>query len=193
MTDTFYTTMNYGADYAVFGGDIDIEDFSTSEPSRQRIRKQAEAAGLNTKLALMAKETEEKEKYKSMTLEELKEMRLISNTDGRPLPSMTDEKWQMEFHVRKLLTEPYGRSIKKLGRRFSMESGKWNGETMGRYCGRTNWQEYCAYINDVLRNIRAGQTDYCYYIYHITDLLKFHHDDLRTRYCGGYWEVWLEK
>lgn len=63
---------------------------------------------------------------------------------------------------------------------------------MGSYPGCTNYQEYCSYINDVLSNIRAGQKDYGYFIYQIMDLAKFHYHDLRTKYCDGYWEVWLE-
>ena len=77
--------------------------------------------------------------------------------------------------------------------KYSKESGKWNEETQGTYHGCTNWQQYCSYINDILSIIRSGQVDYCYYIYQILDLLKFHYDDLKTRYCDGYWEVWLER
>ena len=122
-------------------------------------------------------------------------MKIISNTNGRPISTLTDEKWQKEFNVRKLFVKPYSKKVKRLGqlRRDSQETGYWNEETMGTYHGATNWQEYCSFINDVLRNIRAGQVDYLYYIYQITDLLKFHYDDLRTRYCDGYWEVWLER
>ena len=32
---------------------------------------------------------------------------------------------------------------------------------------------YCEFINDILRNIRAGEIDYCFYIYHIEDILKY--------------------
>ena len=138
---------------------------------------------------------DKEKKYKNMTLEELKEMKIISNTNGRPTSSLTDEKWQKEFNVRKLFVKPYSKEVKRMGQlnRDSQETGYWNEETMGTYHGATNWQEYCSFINDVLRNIRAGQVDYLYYIYQITDLLKFHYDDLRTRYCDGYWEVWLER
>ena len=128
-----------------------------------------------------------------MTLEELKEMRIISNTNGRPDSNMTDERWQKEFNVRKLFITPNDKKHKRMGGKFSRESGTWNEEKDGEYLGMTNYQEYCSYINDVLKNIRAGQIDYCYFIYHIMDLLKFHYDDLRTKYCDGYWEVWLER
>lgn len=131
--------------------------------------------------------------YRSMTLEELREKQLISNSDGRPISSMTNEKWQKEFKLRKLFVTPYSKDIKKLKYCCSKEYIKHNKETQGKYHGYTTHQTYCMYINSVLKNIRVGKVDYCYYIYQILDLLKFHHDDLRTRYCNGYWTVWLER
>ncbi len=128
-----------------------------------------------------------------MTLEELRKLKLISNTDGRPASSMTDEKWQKEFHLRKLFITPHPKNMTKLQSQFSKESGMWNEETQGMYHGCTSWQSYCSYINDILNNIRKGQVDYCYYIYQILDLLKFHPNDLKTKYCDGYWKVWLDK
>lgn len=106
---------------------------------------------------------------------------------------LTDEIWQAEFKKLKTFVKPYCKNIKKFGGKFSKDSGIWNSETQGDYYGNTNWQTYCSYINDVLFNIQRGRTDYCYYIVQIADLLKFHFDDLKTRYCNGYWEVWLEK
>lgn len=128
-----------------------------------------------------------------MTLEELREMKLVSNTNGRPTSTLTDEKWQKEFNIRKLFITPYSKEIKKLGGKYSRESGLWNEEMHGTFHGCTSWQSYCSYINDVLNNIRMGQVDFCYYIYQIMDLAKFHYDSLRTKYCDGYWEVWLER
>ena len=128
-----------------------------------------------------------------MTFEQLKELKLISNTNGRPASSMTDEKWQREFRLRKMFITPYHPSIKKIGGLYSRESGCWNEETQGTYRGTTSWQEYCRYINDVLSEIRLGSTDVCYYIYQIEQLLKFHYENLRTKYRDGYWEVWLDR
>ena len=195
MTRNYYRTGNYKPDRSTFSGEIDIEDFNTYSPNKKRLNNQIEAELFQKTLLKKKKENEMEEKYKNMTLEELKEMKLISNTNGRPISTLTDEKWQKEFNVRKLFVKPYSKKIKRLGqlRRDSQETGYWNEETMGTYHGATNWQEYCSFINDVLRNIRAGQVDYLYYIYQITDLLKFHYDDLKTRYCDGYWEVWLER
>lgn len=186
MTETINATSNYKADHTVYGGEITIKDFNTTSPSKKRIRNQIESINeLNQRKEL--------QKYKHMTLEELKEMRIISNTNGRPSSALTDEKWQKEFAVRKLFVKPYKGKKKNLKGRFSKESGLWNEEVQGGYDGTTNWQQYCAYINDILDTIRDGQVDYCYFIFQIMDLLKFHFYDLRTEYCDGYWKVWLEK
>lgn len=188
MTDTFKS------DHTQYGGEISIEDFNTYSPNKRRISYQIDANALSCILKKQAKKKLELERYKKMTLEELREMKIISNTDGRPTSNLTNEKWQKELNVRKLFVTPYkdGRTKKLTGKHYK-ESGQWNNEKKGSYDGCTNWQSYCTYINDVLKNIRAGQIDYCYFIYQIMDLLKFHFEDLRTRYRDGYWEVWLAK
>ena len=193
MTRNYYKTGNYKTGHSTFSGKIDIEDFNTSKPNKKRISNQIEAINFPETIKKKQIKKDKEEKYKNMTLEELKEMRIISNTNGRPDSNMTDERWQKEFNVRKLFITPNDKKHKRMGGKFSRESGTWNEEKDGEYLGMTNYQEYCSYINDVLKNIRAGQIDYCYFIYHIMDLLKFHYDDLRTKYCDGYWEVWLEK
>ena len=184
-TKDFYRTNNYNVDHSTFGGEITIEDFNTYSPNKKRIGNQIEANEFN-------KQKDEERKYRNMTLEELREMKIVSNTNGRPTSTLTNEKWQKEFNVRKMFITPYEQDLKRLGGKYSKESGMWNEETMGKYHGATNWQEYCSYINDVLKNIRAGQIEYCYFIYQIMELAKFHYNTLRTRYCDGYWEVWLE-
>lgn len=189
----FYATKRFNTDHSTFGGEIDIEDFNTDSPNKNRISNQINAINQKTNIEKTIKNKSEEKKYKNMTLEQLRELKLISNTNGRPTSSMTDEKWQKEFNLRKMFVTPCDKNIKRLGGKFSKESSKWNEETMGTYYGQTNWQEYCSYINDILRNIQAGQVDYCYFIYQIVDLLKFHHDTLRTKYCDGYWEVWLAR
>ncbi len=176
MTENFYTTGNYNVDHSTFGGIIDIEDFNTNSPNKKRISNQIDAINLQSTIENKIKQKSEEKKYKDMTLEDLKELQLISNTNGRPTSSMTDEKWQKEFNLRKLYIIPHPKEITKLKGRYSRESGMWNEETQGTYYGCTSWQSYCSYINDVLNNIRAGQVDYCYFIFQIIDLLKFHFD-----------------
>lgn len=190
MTENFYNTGTYKSDYSIYGGEINIEDFNTNLPNKKRISNQIDATNLINK-------RKEKQTYKNMilnfTLEELRKMKLVSNTNGRPTYGLTDEKWQKEFELRKIFITPYSKDVKKLGGKYSRESGAWNEETQGIYHGCSNWQQYCSYINDVLKNIRSGQIDYCYFIYQIEDLLKFHYNTLRTKYCDRYWEVWLER
>lgn len=183
----------YRGSHSTYGGIIDLTDFSTNSPNKRRISNQINAETLPDLLESQKNKRREYEKYKHMTLEELKEMKIISNTTGRPISSLTNELWQKEFNIRKLFITPYPKTIKKMGGKFSKEYGKWNEDTRGTYYGTTNYQEYCSYINDVLCNIRSGQIDYCYFMYQILDLLKFHFDDLRTKYCDGYWKVWLER
>ena len=193
MAKEIYRTKKYEENYSTFSGEIQIEDFNTYSPNKKRISNQIEAINFSETIKKKQIKKDKEEKYKNITLEELKEMRIISNTNGRPDSNMTDERWQKEFNVRKLFITPNDKKHKRMGGKFSRESGTWNEEKDGEYLGMTNYQEYCSYINDVLKNIRAGQIDYCYFIYHIMDLLKFHYDDLRTKYCDGYWEVWLER
>ena len=185
---------SYTQNYNTFAGEIDIDDFSTETPNKKRINKYIEADNLEKTIIKKERQKKEMKNFQSMTLEELREMKLVSNTNGRPNSTLTDEKWQKEFEIRKIFVKPVSKDIKRFCQKSkcSKETGYWNEETMGTYHGATNWQEYCAYINDVLRNIQSGQIDYCYYIYQILDILKFHYDDLRTKYCDGYWEVWLD-
>lgn len=164
-----------------YAGEIEIDDFNTFSPNKKRINNQADTLKKN-----------QEEKYKHMTLEELREIKLVSNTNGRPSSTLTDEKWQKEFNLRKMFITPYPKSIKKLGGKGSREPGTWNNETQDTYHGRTNWQLCVSNINDILDNIRSGQVDYCYFIYNIMELAKFHYNTLKTRYRDGYWEVWLD-
>lgn len=184
MAKILYQTTPYLSDPSVWTGIIETEDFNTNLPNKKRISNQIEGLKLSY-------QRKERQKYQHMNLEELKTLKIISNTDGRPLSSLTDEKWQKEINIRKLFITPYDKKIKKLKGSGFAEYDREKGENQSAYYGQTNWQEYCRYINDVLKNIRSGQTDYCYYIYQIEDLLKFHYDELKTKYCGGYWEVWL--
>lgn len=187
-------TKTFKSFHTQYGGEITIEDFNTYHPNKTRINNQAKANNLQSILQENDKKRKELEKYKKMTLEELKEMKLISNTNGRPSDSLTDEKWQKELSIRKLFITPYKNGeTKKMKGKYSRERGDWNAEVNGEYCGITNWQSYCSYINDVLNNIRSGQEDYCYFIYQIQDILKFHFHDLRTKYIDGYWKIWLER
>ena len=185
------TTNIISKPHNTFSGEIDIEDFSTFSPNKKRINKYVETDNLQKHVEEKINNKKMEEKYKTMNLEDLKNLEFISRKNGTPSDSYTNEKWQKEFKIMKLLTRPT--KLLKMSGKHTRESGFWNEETMGTYYGATNWQDYCRYINDVLSNIRANQIDYCYFFYQIADLLKFHKDELRTNYCDGYWEVWLER
>ena len=127
-----------------------------------------------------------------MNFEDLKNIKPTRTTHGRPSYNLTDKKWQTEFELMKLYVKPYPKHITRMSSTYLMDitSKDENGEN--KYDGKTNWQSYCAYINDVLTELKLGHVDYCYFGYQIHQLLKFHHDALRTKYCDGYWKVWLE-
>lgn len=184
------TKTSYTQNYSTFAGEIDIHDFSTETPNKQRINKYIEADNLEKTIIEKERQKKEMKNYQSMTLEELREMKLISNTNGRPSSTLTDEKWQKEFEIYRYLTVPTDKQ--RFGGKHSRELGMRSESAITEYKGATNWQQYCAFINDVLDSLRSGLHDYCYYIYQIQDLLKFYPNMLCSKYCDGYWEVWLD-
>lgn len=169
-------------------GAITLNDFNTENPNIKKIKREREAEIFNKK---MKEQNKQETDYLKMTWKELEELRVVSSSTGRPSDSMTDEKWQLEFKIRKHFIEPYNFKSKRLYRINCPIT--WDKNI-------TNWQNYCWYINDVLKNIEAGGHDYCYYLYQVIELLKFYPDNLKTKYCkfndnedeGGYWEVWLK-
>lgn len=123
--------------------------------------------------------------------ESLRKTTHFGNGNGRPSPTLTDRQWQQEFQIRKLQIKPYSPNHTRMGGRYSRESYKRNDED-GAYDGPTNYQQYCHTINDMLSVIRSGKIDFCFFTYQIMDLLRFHYNDLRTKYIDGYWMVWLD-
>ena len=122
------------------------------------------------------------------TLEDLKAMRKISNTEGRPSTGMTDARWQQEFAIRRMFVVPSeDKTLKRLG---SIEG--YRGEECNAYDGMTNWQSYCAFINNVISELQKGHHDYCYFMYQVIELERFFPGILMTKYVDGYWEVWVD-
>ena len=161
MTELLDKKQNHRGSPHIFMETIDIEDFNTEHPNTRKLKKL-----FNT--LEFSEQNKEMEKYKGMTMDDLRKNKIISNTDGKPSPSLTDEKWQMEFNIRKMFINTC------------------QGYTAGSKSNHI-------YITDVLNNIQHGQVDYCYFIYQIMDLLKVYPVSLKTRYRDGYWEVWLNK
>lgn len=95
MTESLYKTQKYNHTPPIFREIIDIEDYNTEHPNAKRIKKLLHSLELS-------EQNRELEKYKGMTMDELRMYKVISNTDGNPSPSLTDEKWQKEFNIRKM-------------------------------------------------------------------------------------------
>lgn len=113
----------------------------------------------------------------------------VNLSAGRPRIGWTDEKWQEYFKIMKLKSPHIGDPAYRKLRRQPYRPKE--GET---YTGETNYTSYCSFINDVLYNIRLGNLDYCYYIYQISELIRFH-PNLKSRYIpdnlAPHFEVWL--
>lgn len=125
-----------------------------------------------------------------MTLNDLKNINLSA---ARPPAEMTDDQWQEYFNSMRLLVQP----VKDRAMHCKRSSMTVNGrrlEDQSSYNGDTQWYHYCQFINTVLSAIRHKEHDYCYNIYQITDLLKYEHDRLETRWLqeDRCIEVWLK-
>lgn len=128
------------------------------------------------------------------TVEDLGDMRLFITKKGRPTSDMTDIIWQKIFNQLQQKTVPYidGKTARmKIDHSRTCVTNEW-GEFEADQT--TDWKRYCAFINTVLRDIRRGTIAYCFYYYQISQLLKFHKYDLRTKYDerDKQWEVWLD-
>lgn len=79
---------------------------------------------------------------------------------------MTDVEWQKFFTQMKV-------DIKPTGERYMTKPGTAPIKDGNEYRGETTAVRYKQFINDILRTIRQGEIDYCFYIYQIRDLLRY--------------------
>ena len=117
----------------------------------------------------------------------------FSLTAKKPEKGMTNEEWQEYFALMKVLTKQTKERLLK--RSSSPIINGYYVEGQLSYQGETQWERYKEFINSVLKTIRKGEYDYCFYIYQISELLRFEHDNLRTLWLPDerYFQVWLEK
>lgn len=110
----------------------------------------------------------------------------------RPLYSLTDDIWQNYFEYLRTKVQPY---LNGETQKMKYIKSKTAYDEQGCFLPdeRTNYQLYCQFINEILAEIRKGKVAFLFFEYHIRQLLCFHHDNLRTKYLDGYWEVWIEK
>lgn len=102
---------------------------------------------------------------------------IVAHNTKKPPINYTDSQWQSDFIELKS-------QIKQCNLPLMPSMREASGTIYQRYHGKTQYQQYCDFINSVLKNIRDGHIDYCFYIYQIAELLKYEHDNLKV--------TWLE-
>lgn len=123
----------------------------------------------------------------------LEELQTISLTAKKPDKDMTDKEWQEYFGIMKTLTHQV--KEKRMSCRTSPILINGYSDNQFTYQGDTQWTKYKEFINSILFAIRYGECDYCFYIYHIAELLRYEHDNLRTKWLpdDNCFQVWLNK
>lgn len=91
----------------------------------------------------------------------------------RPPKDYTNQQWQFDFEILKQFVTPAQENEMRIIRDTSL---------YGSYHGKTQYQNYCSFINNILKNIRNGEVDYCFYIYQIADLLKYEQEKLEVQW-----------
>lgn len=99
-------------------------------------------------------------------------MEEISKKTGKPSKNYTNSQWQEDFSRIKSEVNPSTSKIMKIIPEHYNHNNT--------YHGMTQYQYYCGFINDILRHIRKGKSDYCYCVYQIAELLKYEHDRLKA-------------
>jgi len=100
---------------------------------------------------------------------------------GLPSGATNNSEWQTYFKVLKAVVKPSAE--KYLPKAYSPRQTYYRNYNQV-YDGETQWYRYVQFINQILRNIRRGEEDYCYYTYQILELLRFEPENL----CAD----WLE-
>lgn len=124
------------------------------------------------------------------TLEDYRKVKLVSATDGRPIHSMTDEKWQKEFQIRKKYIEQVPVENHKKGRKYPDSIFEKLAKQI--FTPSISYRAFQGYMNSVLHEIETGNRDVCFYIYQVMALAMLH-KDLQTKYLekDQCWLVWL--
>lgn len=94
------------------------------------------------------------------------------------MSSMTNDEWQRYFSY--LLNNTTQSRFDKMKETYELYASGCPDLTYFVCNEESEWDYYCAFINDILNSIRGGEQDYCYHIYQIVDLLRFEHDRLQA-------------
>lgn len=104
---------------------------------------------------------------------------MVTDT-GRLIPGTTNEDWQLYFNVLRNKIIPSSNKRMQLFSSYSLSYGIHG--YGAKYHGNTNYESYCKFINGVLKAIRSGELDFCYYVYQVQDLLRYEHEHLQCIY-----------
>ncbi|MFR2774852.1 MAG: hypothetical protein ACLTBR_03365 [Anaerostipes sp.] len=120
---------------------------------------------------------------------ELSEIFNIKSLNDSDFGNMTQKQFQTKLELLRLYTTQT--PAKKLTPHNGINQN-------GKYQS-TSDQYYRIFINDILRNIRSGEIDYCFHWYQICELIRFHKDNLNCRLhrdphgtADCYFSVWLD-
>ena len=119
-------------------------------------------------------------------------MHIFLTKKGRPTSNMTDDVWQQIFNrIKDTVISFEDGETRKM--KVSSRSRIFNECMDYEIDATTDWHRYCMFINSVLKDIRSGNKASCFYIYQIQELLKYHKNNLQTKYDqkNKEWEVWL--
>lgn len=119
--------------------------------------------------------------------------KLLTMKDCRPeLKHITNEEWQDILTYMKSISIPTNsKKLKRCATTPIVMRRKW-GLSDNDGVVDTLDNTYVRFINDVLGQIRKGKTDHCYYIYQISDLLRFE-PDIDVELSGGIFYTSLNK
>lgn len=107
-------------------------------------------------------------------------LRYINPEEGIPPLDMTNKIWQEYYKfLRQIIHPSVFRNMRGGASSFTINGTKVYDDA---YYGETLFATRRNFINDVLKQIRSGHTDYVYHIYNISELLKYEHEKLQTFY-----------
>lgn len=111
----------------------------------------------------------------------------------KPQVGMSPRQWQTYFRGMRMMVKPAKLNRIHISACYHRYEPSCDGYSP--YYGDTLWQQYCKFINDILKSIRSGDEDYCFYIYQIAELLRYEHERLQAEWLPDMncFKVWLSK
>lgn len=110
----------------------------------------------------------------------------------RSIYELSNKEWQKYFEALRAVTEPSSEKKMK-GGKAALSVNSRSIQSYENFCGDTTYYYYVQGINSILKSIRSGESDYCWSLNQIKDLLKYEHDRLQTEWKpeDKYFRVWL--